>query len=123
MVCNNLTASDDPVLRRRAAILGVSIERARFLVRCAHSRNLLKKKSEHIVVIPYDPRVQLDEALRLGIGLNDTAEMMGMTPAEIMAMGYSFPAKSSIPRVGGRGPYSLFQWEPMQGEDDLYPTK
>jgi hypothetical protein len=123
MVCNNLTASDDPVLRRRAAILGVSIERARFLVRCAHSRNLLKRKSDHIVVIPYDPRVQLDEALRLGIGLNDTAEMMRMTPAEIKAMGYDFPEHSAYPRVGGRGPYSLFQWEPMQGEDDLYPTK
>jgi hypothetical protein len=123
MVCNNLTASDDSVLRRRAEILGVSIERARFLVRCAHSRNLLKKKSEHIVVIPYDPRVQLDEALRLGIGLKDTAKMMKMAPKEITAMGYDFPAKSSIPRVGGRGPYSLFQWEPMQGEADLYPTK
>lgn len=123
MVCSNVPRIDDDELRRRASILGVSFERAKFLSRCAKSINLSKRKDDRVVIIPYDPRVQIDEALRLEIGFKHTAQMMGMSKTEISAMGYDFPTRSAYPPAGNRYPYSLFRWEPLQGEDDLYKTQ
>jgi hypothetical protein len=119
MVCDNSRRPGTPLnIKERAAILGLSYERALFLSRCAHSTNLNRKGDDQIVVIPYDVRVQLDEALRLGLGLDDVAEMMRdeITKDQILALGYKFPTKSRHPKIGGRCSYSLFQWEPLQSE-------
>lgn len=119
MVCDNMGRRKLPLdLQSKAKLLGLSYERALFLSKCSHSENLNRKVPDQIVVIPYDPRVQLDEALRLGIGFDDVADMMRdeLTREQILAMGYQFPKKSRHPKIGGRCSYSLFQWEPLQDE-------
>ena len=127
MVCDNSSRKGRlPIdLASRAAILGLSYERALFLSRCSHSENLNRKDENQIVVVPYDVRVQLDEALRLGLGLDDVAEMMRdeVSKAQILAMGYRFPKRSRHPKIGGRCSYSLFQWEPLQTEPARFPLK
>jgi len=124
MVCDNSSRKGRPPidLASRASILGLSYERALFLSRCAHSANLNRKDADQIIVVPYDVRVQLDEALRLGLGLDDVAEMMRdeVSKAQILSMGYRFPKKSRHPKIGGRCLYSLFQWEPLQSEPTRY---
>lgn len=119
MVCDNTGRRKVPIdFRVKAKLLGLSYERALFLSKCSHYENLNRKAPDQIVVIPYDPRVQLDEALRLGIGFDDVADMMRdeLTREQILAMGYQFPKKSRHPKIGGRCSYSLFQWEPLQDE-------
>lgn len=126
MVCDNSRRNGVPLdLRAKANLLGLSYERALFLSRCAHSTNLNRKGEDQIVVIPYDVRVQLDEALRLGLGFDDVADMMRdeVTKDQILAMGYQFPKKSRHPKIGGRCSYSLFQWEPLQDEPIRYALR
>ena len=106
------TASNNENKRRlsfveRAVLLGVDIERARFLASCAHADDLRKDKHAGIV-IPYDPIPQLREAARLGINAPDTAKMMGMTQAEVSAYGINYPAKSFHPMPEGASVHNLF---------------
>lgn len=90
----------------RAEILGISIERAIFLAACALNDDGKAKdgfSSRRGLTIPYDDRVQLAEASRLGIGLADTAEMMGMTQEQVLSYGIPFKNKSTLPRPPGPG--------------------
>ena len=96
----------------RAALLGLSLPRARFLAACSHVEGN-KDAANRTDPIPYDPRVQIAEAHRLGLGLADTAEMMGMTKNEVIAFGLFFPARSAYNKPPGLSTYNLFPPEPI----------
>lgn len=86
---------------------GIGYERARFLAACSHIQ-LAKNEENKDAYIPYDDAVLIREAFRLGIGLKDTAEMMGMTEQQVMSFGLNFPMKSSFQNKSrGRMKYSL----------------
>ena len=98
----------------RCKILRISISRALFLIKCAHSSNPVMNRRGKIGSVPYDPRVLLDEALRIGLGKDALRVIFKgeFTLKEIEDMGYKFPRRSKYPPPPGRGYYSLFQWEP-----------
>lgn len=96
----------------RAYLLGLSLERAKFLIACPHSNNLLFRKSHHVVVVPFDEQVQIDEAKRIGLGARDAAKMFNKTVDELMAQG--FKRTTAYPKPPGNGEYSLFQYEDHQ---------
>lgn len=111
MVCSN--ESRRPLtFEERAAFLGLSLPRARFLAACSHyeGNKLAENRTDPI---PYDPAVQIAEAYRIGLGLIDTAEMMGMTQAEVMSYGHLFPKLSAYPKPPGLSTHNLFQPEPQ----------
>jgi len=89
-------------LSQRASILGVEWERAKFLASCYHRDPENPEQS-----IPHNPMNQLLEAIRMGIGLRDTALMMGMKQSELRAMGLPFKRKSTMQRPSGKGGYNL----------------
>jgi hypothetical protein len=114
MVCDN--SGKRPLdLKERCEILGISMARAMFLISCArHDAGFGKNGTDRGQTIPYDPAVQVKEAFRLGLGLKDTAEMMGMTTEEILAYGLPFPARSAYPLPPGPSKtYNLFQPEEL----------
>jgi len=78
-----------------ASHYGIGYERALFLAMCAHEQNG-KKLENRNDYIPYEPRIQIKEAFRLGIGLKDTAKMMGMTQRQVMSYGFNFSSKSAF---------------------------
>lgn len=90
---------------RRALILKIPFARAEFLASCSHESNLPSDR------IPYDQTVLLLEAFRMGIGLKDTAKMMGMKREELAAYGIPFPRRSKIPKPPGFGSYNLLPTE------------
>lgn len=104
---------DDQEIIRRGLLFGLSPARALFLASCSSIRDENHAHRRPIVLIPYDPAVQLREALRLGIGLYDAAEMMKMTVDEVRAYGIPFPEKSALRKPTGRGIFSLFPWTPQ----------
>ena len=71
----------------RAELLGLSLPRARFLAAEAH---------------------------RIGLGLKDTADMMGMTRNEVIAFGLFFPTRSAYGKPPGLCTYNLFPPEPIK---------
>jgi len=105
----------EPNLRRlkdRAELYGVQYDRALFLVACPHGESG-KSECNRTNVIPYDPAVQIKEASRLGIGLEDAAFMMETTPHEVLSYGFPFNEFSTYPRNSMSGPYNLFLYEPI----------
>ena len=96
----------------RALLLRISFPRAEFLAACSH-HEVSKNEENRSNVIPYDPAVQIREAHRLGLGLKDTADMMGMTIAEVAAHGLPFPAKTPFPRPPNATRYNLFTPDPI----------
>ncbi|CAB4185024.1 hypothetical protein UFOVP1118_15 [uncultured Caudovirales phage] len=105
MVCSNENPRRFNFIER-AEILGISIDRAMFLSACALNDDGKAKdgiSSRRGLTIKYDDRVQLAEASRLGIGLADTAEMMGMTQEQVLSYGIPFKKKSTLPRPPGPG--------------------
>jgi len=112
MVCFN--ESFQPLtFEERAMLLGLSLPRAKFLAACSHFEGN-KNENNRTDPIPYDPAVQIAEAYRIGLGLQDTADMMGMTVKAIKAHGYPFPRKSSFPNPSrGLACYNLFTPEPI----------
>ena len=96
----------------RAALLGLSLPRARFLAACSHVEGN-KDEDNRTDPIPYDPAILIAEAHRLGLGLRDTAEMMGMTKNEVIAFGLFFPTKSAYGKPQGLSKYNLFTYEPI----------
>jgi hypothetical protein len=96
----------------RALLLRISFPRAEFLAACAHDQ-AAKNEENRNEVIPYDPAVQIHEALRLGLGLKDTAEMMGMTIADVAAHGLPFPARTRFPKPPNATRYNLFTPDPI----------
>lgn len=115
MVCDN-SGRRPLYLEERCAILGISLARAKFLVSCAHDEKGIVRegiKSERGQSIPYDEAVLVREAFRLGISLNDTAIMLGMTKEKLESFGLPFPAKSAYPPPPGpQKTYNLFPPEP-----------
>jgi hypothetical protein len=89
-------------LSQRASILSVEWERAKFLATCPHHDPENPEQS-----IQHNPMNQLLEAIRMGIGLRDTALMMRMKQSELKAMGLPFKWKSTMPRPSGKGGYNL----------------
>jgi len=89
-------------LFQRASILGVEWERAKFLASCSHHDPENLEQS-----IPHNQMNQLLEAIRMGIGLRDTALMMDMKQTELKAMGLPFKWKSTMTRPSGKGGYNL----------------
>ena len=89
-------------LFQRASILGVEWERAKFLASCPHYDPENPEQS-----IPHNQMNQLLEAIRMGIGLRDTALMMGIKQTELKALGLPFKLKSTMPRPSGKGGYNL----------------
>jgi hypothetical protein len=89
-------------LKQRSFLLGVEWERAKFLASCSHTDVENPQQS-----IPHEPLNQLKEAIRMGIGLRDTALMMGMKQTELKALGLPFKTKSTMPKPSGRGGYNL----------------
>ena len=111
MVCDNF--SSQPLgLKERCEILGISLARAQFLIACAREDVIHTRSGRRIdrgQTIPYDPGVQIREAFRLGIGLSDTAAMMGMSEVEILAYGLPFTKSSAYPPPWSGSPiYNLF---------------
>lgn len=104
-------------LRERAEVLGISYERALFLVACAHDGRTHNNKGsfDREVSIPYDVAVPIKEAARLGINIKDIAEMMDMTEAEIAAYPFDFPEKTTAVRPMRGGFYNLL----AHGDDPL----
>jgi predicted pyridoxine 5'-phosphate oxidase superfamily flavin-nucleotide-binding protein len=101
----------------RRQILGLCVERARFLAACSHNddgtgnpRHDCKKEK----TIPYDDLPLLLEAHRLGIGLKDTADMFGWDVAKLKTYGIPFRAHSIIKKASGNRCYTLFQPENEQ---------
>lgn len=92
---------------RRAEVLGISMARAEFLAACSYTQVAFSPENRSNN-IPYDPGVLVREAFRIGIGLDDTAKMMGMTRAEVMAYGLPFPLKSRMPAPVRGSSYNLF---------------
>lgn len=74
---------------------GIGYERARFLAACSHTQQGRNEENRD-AYIPYDDAVLIREAFRLGIGLKDTADMMGMTNEQVASFGLNFPMKSSF---------------------------
>lgn len=98
----------------RRQLLGLTVERARFLAACSHNDDGTGKarfRCNTDQTIPYDDLPLLQEAHRLGIGLKDTAEMFGWTVAKVASYGIPFRQKTIIPRTTGTRPYNLFQPE------------
>jgi hypothetical protein len=89
-------------LKQRSFLLGVEWERAKFLATCSHHDPENPEQS-----IPHNPMNQLLEAIRMGIGLRDTALMMGMKQTELKAMGLPFKWRSTMTRPSGKGGYNL----------------
>jgi hypothetical protein len=85
----------------RALILNIPFERALFLASCPHTTPSGR------VEIPYDESVLINEAFRLGIGFEDTAEMMGMTYEQLASYGIPFEKQSRLPKPPGFGGYNL----------------
>lgn len=96
----------------RAYVLGLSLERAKFLVACPHTENLFNKKDKHVVVVPFDEMVQIKEARRLGIGAVDAAKLFNKTPEWLLSMGFAL--FTHFPKPPGNGDYSLFAYEDHQ---------
>ena len=96
----------------RAEFLGLSLPRAKFLAACSHVEGN-KGEMNRTDPIPYDPAVQVAEAHRIGLGLSDTAQMMGMTRNEIMAYGHFFPVRSAFAKPPGLSTHNLFTPEPI----------
>lgn len=115
MVCDN-NGRRPLRLEERCAILGISLARAKFLVSCAYDdRGNARDKadSDRGQSIPYDEAVLVREAFRLGISLNDTAAMLGMTKEKLESFGLPFPARSAYPPPPGpQKTYNLFPPEP-----------
>jgi len=111
MVTNNIRplAFD---LRARAYVLGISYERAKFLVACPHRQNAFFRKDHQVEVIPFNLQVQIDEAKRLGIGAYDAAKMFNLEAKELIAQGFKY--RTRFPKPPGNGTYSLFQHEDHQ---------
>lgn len=110
MVCFNETRRRLEFVER-AQLLGISLPRAIFLASCAHVPRA-KERGLPATSIPYDPDVQLAEAARLGLSARDTAEMMDMTLADVLASGHPFPPRSTVRRPPGQSSFCLFQPEP-----------
>lgn len=89
-------------LAQRAYVLGVEIERAKFLASCSHTDLDNQEQS-----IPHDPMNQLLEAVRMGISLRDTALMMRIKQSDLKALGLPFKWRSTMPRPSGKGGYNL----------------
>ena len=98
----------------RAELLGLSLARAEFLAACSITETA-RAEANRQKVIPYDPGILIREAYRIGIGLNDTATMMDMTPAEVSAYGLPFPERSKFPPAC-RGGHNLFLPEPVRSD-------
>lgn len=96
-------------LRERAAVLGLTYDRALFLSKCAHIDETHNNAASYDRgnSIPYSDEVALREAARLGIGLRDTADMMNMTPEQVASFGIPFAEKSAMPRPLRGGLYNL----------------
>ena len=98
----------------RRRLLGLTVERARFLGACSHNDDGTGKarfQCNNDQTIPYDDLPLLQEAHRLGIGLKDTADMFGWSVAKVASYGIPFRQKTIIPRTTGTRPYNLFQPE------------
>jgi len=108
-------------LATRAKLLGLSLERAKFLTACPHRENAKFKGDGQVIVVPFDPDVQINEAKRLGIGALDAAEMFNRPVAEFIVRG--FPMKSTQPRAASNAGYSLLQYEASQGAWKIYKGK
>ena len=85
----------------RALIMKIPFDRAVFLASCPHST------PHGNIEIPYDEAVLIREAFRLGIGFDDTAEMMGLTHEALASYGIPFPKHSRLPKPPGFGGYNL----------------
>ena len=97
----------------RSELLGLSLPRARFLAACSHMEGN-KDAANRTDPIPYDPAVLIAEAHRIGLGLKDTADMMGMTKNEVIAFGLFFPPRSAYGKPPGLCTYNLFPPEPIK---------
>ena len=97
----------------RAELLGLSLARAEFLAACSHTQ-VARTEANRSNLIPYDPAVLIREAFRIGIGLDDTARMMRMSRAEVLAYGLPFPERSRIPAPVRGSDYNLFLPEPIR---------
>ena len=93
----------------RAYLLGVSPERAKFLIACPHTQNKWKGCEQVNVVIPYDEQVQINEAKRIGIGASDAAKMFNKPYQYFIDRG--FRMRTAFPKNSGNAGYSLFQYE------------
>ena len=105
----------------RAKALGLSIERAKFLVACPHTDNPYNKPDGQVIVVPFDPEVQINEAKRMGIGALDAAEMFDRPVADFIARGFNLT--TPFPRPPGNGAYSLLQHETWGGAWKSYKKK
>jgi hypothetical protein len=116
MVCQNLDGIP-LTLEERCLLFKISMPRAKFLLACAHDDTGKAKdgfSSDRGQSIPYDERVLLREAFRLGMGFADTARMMQMTETQLATYGIPFPAKTSFPKPPGKfSDYNLFTREPI----------
>ena len=112
MVCSLINERNKRLsIVERAALWGISPDRAIFLSRCATDA-VGRGVKEAFERIQYDPLVLIAESARIGLSAADTAEMMGMPVAEVLATGYAFPAKSKHKRPPGFSRYSLFEASP-----------
>lgn len=98
----------------RRRLLGLNLERAKFLAACSHNDNgtgSARHQCNRDQTIPYDDLPLLLEAHRLGIGLKDTAEMFGWTIQKVQSYGIPFREHSVIKKSSGNRYYTLFQPE------------
>ena len=86
---------------KRALLWNIPLPRAIFLASCSHT------SIRGDVIIPYNPTIQIKEAIRLGIGFGDIAKMMGMTKEELESYQLNFQPKSRLPKPPGFGGYNL----------------
>ena len=116
MVCRNF--DDIPLtLEERCNIFKISMPRAKFLLACAHDDTGNAKdgfSSDRGQSIPYDEKVLLREAFRIGLGFKDVSEMMEMTHEQLAAYGIPFPSVSAYNPPPGRNTiHNLFTPEPI----------
>lgn len=98
----------------RRRLLGLGLERAKFLAACSHNDNgtgSARHQCNRDQTIPYDDLPLLLEAHRLGIGLKDTAEMFGWTVQKVQSYGIPFREHSVIKKASGNRYYTLFKPE------------